>query len=92
MQHQLKTKRRILTKKSHSEDDKSHRRYVKKATQKLMENIGARRLHTVMETLLEEVSYHAPELNGKTITIDAKMVEERLGTVLKDEDLGRYIL
>ena len=57
-----------------------------------MENIGARRLHTVLETLLEEISYHAPELKGKTITVDAALVEERLGTVLKDEDLGRYIL
>jgi ATP-dependent HslUV protease ATP-binding subunit HslU len=56
------------------------------------ENIGARRLYTVMEKLLEEVSFGAPELRGQTITIDAHYVRARLAPVLKDEDLSRYIL
>jgi ATP-dependent HslUV protease ATP-binding subunit HslU len=56
------------------------------------ENIGARRLHTVMERLLESVSYDASEQNGSHVAIDAAYVEERLGTLVKDEDLSRYIL
>ena len=56
------------------------------------ENIGARRLHTVMERLLEEVSYKAHEHSGKTVTIDAAFVEERLGGLIQDEDLAQYIL
>ena len=56
------------------------------------ENIGARRLHTVMERLLETVSYEASERNGAGVTIDAKYVDEHLGTLAKDEDLSRYIL
>jgi ATP-dependent HslUV protease ATP-binding subunit HslU len=57
-----------------------------------LENIGARRLHTVLETLLEEVSFKAPELNGQTINIDSAVVMDKLGEVLEDEDLRRYIL
>ncbi len=56
------------------------------------ENIGARRLHTVMERLLESVSFDASEQSGLRITIDAKYVEEHLGGLAKDEDLSRYIL
>ena len=56
------------------------------------ENIGARRLHTVMERLLETVSYDASEQSGSTITIDAKYVDDHLGKLVKDEDLSRYIL
>jgi ATP-dependent HslUV protease ATP-binding subunit HslU len=56
------------------------------------ENIGARRLHTVMERLLESVSYEASEQGGAQVTIDAKYVDEHLGTLAKDEDLSRYIL
>ncbi len=56
------------------------------------ENIGARRLHTVMERLLESVSFDASEQSGSRITIDAKYVEEHLGGLAKDEDLSRYIL
>jgi ATP-dependent HslUV protease ATP-binding subunit HslU len=56
------------------------------------ENIGARRLHTIMEKLLDEVSYAAPEMQGKEISIDAQYVQDRLGPILKDEDLSRYIL
>ncbi len=56
------------------------------------ENIGARRLHTVMERLLESVSYEASEKSGAQLTIDAKYVDEHLGNLAKDEDLSRYIL
>ncbi|MGC8520613.1 MAG: ATP-dependent protease ATPase subunit HslU [Steroidobacteraceae bacterium] len=56
------------------------------------ENIGARRLHTVMERLLESVSYDASERSGAQMTIDAKYVDEQLGGLAKDEDLSRYIL
>lgn len=56
------------------------------------ENIGARRLHTIMEKLLDQISYTAPEMPGKEISIDANYVRDRLGPILKDEDLSRYIL
>ncbi|HEY3302569.1 MAG TPA: ATP-dependent protease ATPase subunit HslU [Candidatus Binatia bacterium] len=56
------------------------------------ENIGARRLHTIMERLLDEVSYSAPEMRGKEVAIDAQYVRDRLNPILKDEDLSRYIL
>jgi len=56
------------------------------------ENIGARRLHTVMERLLESVSFDAAENGGSAIEIDAKYVDEHLGNLAKDEDLSRYIL
>ncbi len=56
------------------------------------ENIGARRLHTVLERLLEELSFSAPELGGQTVAIDAAYVHQRLDPILKNEDLSRYIL
>ena len=56
------------------------------------ENIGARRLHTVMERLLETVSYDATEQSGTAVTVDAKYVDDHLGNLVKDEDLSRYIL
>jgi ATP-dependent HslUV protease ATP-binding subunit HslU len=56
------------------------------------ENIGARRLHTIMERLLDEISFDAPEKKGTKVSIDAKYVQERLAEVLKSEDLSRYIL
>ena len=56
------------------------------------ENIGARRLHTVMEKLLEEVSFQATRHAGQTVVIDAAYVEQRLGDVAAREDLARYIL
>jgi ATP-dependent HslUV protease ATP-binding subunit HslU len=56
------------------------------------ENIGARRLHTVLERLLDDISYSAPETPGKEIVIDAEYVRGRLAPILKDEDLSRYIL
>ncbi len=56
------------------------------------ENIGARRLYTIMETLLEDISFDAPDLQEKKIVIDAKYVEEKLDNIVEDEDLSRYIL
>jgi ATP-dependent HslUV protease ATP-binding subunit HslU len=56
------------------------------------ENIGARRLHTVLERLLEVLSFEAADRNGFSITVDAKYVDEHLGELVKDEDLTRYIL
>jgi ATP-dependent HslUV protease ATP-binding subunit HslU len=56
------------------------------------ENIGARRLHTVLERLLDQVSFDAPELGGRSISVDAAYVRERLEEILRDHDLSRYIL
>jgi ATP-dependent HslUV protease ATP-binding subunit HslU len=56
------------------------------------ENIGARRLHTVLERLLEVLSFEAADRNGFNITVDANYVDEHLGELVKDEDLTRYIL
>jgi ATP-dependent HslUV protease ATP-binding subunit HslU len=56
------------------------------------ENIGARRLSTVMERLLDEVSFDAANLAGQTILVDAAYVDARLGELSRDEDLSRYIL
>jgi ATP-dependent HslUV protease ATP-binding subunit HslU len=56
------------------------------------ENIGARRLHTVMERLLDEVSFNAHELKGQKIMITREYVQEKLQEIVKDEDLSRYIL
>ena len=57
-----------------------------------VENIGARRLHTVMERLLETVSYDASERAEKSLRVDAQYVDQHLGNLAKDEDLSRYIL
>ncbi len=56
------------------------------------ENIGARRLHTVVERLIEDLSFDAPELGGREIPIDAKYVRDKLDAIVKDQDLSRYIL
>ncbi|HAF88201.1 MAG TPA: HslU--HslV peptidase ATPase subunit [Deltaproteobacteria bacterium] len=56
------------------------------------ENIGARRLHTVMEQLLEEVSFTAPELKGQKISITPEYIKSRISNLLKNQDLSRYIL
>ena len=56
------------------------------------ENIGARRLHTILEKLLEDISFNAPDLVEKTITIDAEYVDSHLMKLAEDEDLSRYIL
>lgn len=56
------------------------------------ENIGARRLHTVMEKLCEDISFNAPDLSGTKVIIDEKYVNEHLGELVENEDLSRYIL
>jgi ATP-dependent HslUV protease ATP-binding subunit HslU len=56
------------------------------------ENIGARRLYTIMEKMLEDISFDAPDLPGKEITIDAGYVHGRLAEIMRDQDLSRYIL
>jgi len=56
------------------------------------ENIGARRLYTIMERLLDEISFDAPDMPGKELTIDAEYVQQRLADVVRDQDLSRYIL
>jgi ATP-dependent HslUV protease ATP-binding subunit HslU len=56
------------------------------------ENIGARRLHTVMERLLEDISFAATDRSGSTLVVDAAYVNEHLDALVKDEDLSRYIL
>lgn len=56
------------------------------------EDIGARRLHTVMERLLEDISFQAPSLKGQTVVVDADFVRQQLGDILKSEDLSRFIL
>jgi ATP-dependent HslUV protease ATP-binding subunit HslU len=56
------------------------------------ENIGARRLHTVMETLLDEVSFEGPDLAEKKVAVDHAYVERQLASIVRDSDLSRYIL
>src|SRR5438270_740254 len=56
------------------------------------ENIGARRLHTILERLLDELSFDASEMSGQTVTIDAAYVQRVLAETVKDEDLSRYVL
>jgi ATP-dependent HslUV protease ATP-binding subunit HslU len=56
------------------------------------ENIGARRLYTIMETLLDDVSFDAPDMVDKEVVIDAQYVREKLENIVEDEDLSRYIL
>ena len=56
------------------------------------ENIGARRLHTVMERLMDKISFDASDMNGQTVNIDAAYVSEALGEVIENEDLSRFIL
>ena len=59
---------------------------------KRTQNIGARRLHTVMEKLVEDASFNAPDMDGAEVVIDAKYVQDKLQAIAKDEDLSRYIL
>jgi len=56
------------------------------------ENIGARRLFTILEKLLDDVAFDAPDRTEKKMTIDSKYVRERLNEIIKSEDLSRYIL
>jgi ATP-dependent HslUV protease ATP-binding subunit HslU len=56
------------------------------------EDIGARRLYTMMERLLEDISFEAPERSGETIVVDGAYVDGKLDELVKDQDLSRYIL
>ena len=56
------------------------------------ENIGARRLHTLLEKLLEELSYSTPDDGNRQIIVDAEYVNQQLSNLVQDEDLSRYIL
>jgi len=66
-------------------------RYSAKANEKA-EDIGARRLHTVIEKVLEDISFNAPELAGQKIVIDEDLVKEKLADIAESEDSARYIL
>ncbi|HXA57328.1 MAG TPA: ATP-dependent protease ATPase subunit HslU [Candidatus Acidoferrum sp.] len=66
-------------------------RYAAKVNEQT-ENIGARRLHTILEKVLEEISFEAPEMKKKTVKIDAAYVQKQLANIVKDQDLSRYIL
>ncbi|WP_201329008.1 ATP-dependent protease ATPase subunit HslU [Thermotomaculum hydrothermale] len=57
-----------------------------------IENIGARRLHTIMEKLLEDILFKGPELSGTVVTVDKKFVEDKLKEIISKEDVGKYIL
>jgi ATP-dependent HslUV protease ATP-binding subunit HslU len=61
-------------------------------TNKSIENIGARRLHTVIERIVEEISFEAPDKKGETIEVDVAYVQERVKELLKNQDLRKYIL
>jgi ATP-dependent HslUV protease ATP-binding subunit HslU len=56
------------------------------------ENIGARRLHTILEKVLDEISFEAPDLKKKTVKVDAAYVNKQLADIVKNQDLSRYIL
>jgi ATP-dependent HslUV protease ATP-binding subunit HslU len=62
------------------------------AVNSTIENIGARRLQTVMERVLDDISFAAPDRNGETITIDAEYVKKNVGDLAKNADLSRFIL
>ena len=57
-----------------------------------VENIGARRLHTILEKVLENISFDAPDLKGKTLVVNEKLVEKHVGTLSKKADLRKYVL
>jgi ATP-dependent HslUV protease ATP-binding subunit HslU len=56
------------------------------------ENIGARRLHTILEKVLDEISFEAPDLKKKSVKVDATYVNKQLADIVKNQDLSRYIL
>ena len=70
----------------------THHSQVMQTLTHLTQNIGARRLQTVMERLLDEVSFAGPELSGQRVVIDAGYVRQRLDEIAQDTDLSRFIL
>ncbi|MCL2791603.1 MAG: ATP-dependent protease ATPase subunit HslU [Spirochaetaceae bacterium] len=85
----LKTEEVIL---DFTDDAVKRLSYLAQEVNSKTENIGARRLHTVMEYLLEDVSFEANELAGQTIKITPAYIDEKLGNIIEDQDLSRYIL
>ncbi len=77
---------------SFSEDSLTEIARVAAQVNESAENIGARRLHTIMEKLLEEISFEGPDLKRKNVKIDAAYVRKQLAEIVKDQDLSRYIL
>ncbi len=77
---------------SYTDDGVSEIASVATVVNERMENIGARRLHTVMERVFDEISFEAPDMVEKTVVIDRGYVRKRLSDIVKDEDLSRYIL
>lgn len=77
---------------SYTDDGVSEIASVATVVNERMENIGARRLHTVMERVFDEISFEAPDMAEKTVVIDRGYVRKRLSDIVKDEDLSRYIL
>ena len=69
----------------------AHRRR-RRAVNSSVENIGARRLQTVMERVLDEISFTAPDRSGETVKIDAAYVQQHIGDLAKNADLSRFIL
>ena len=57
-----------------------------------IENIGARRLHTIIEKVLEDISFTAPDKSGEKVVVDKQFVEKNLGNIIKDKDLSKFIL
>jgi ATP-dependent HslUV protease ATP-binding subunit HslU len=57
-----------------------------------IENIGARRLYTVLERVFEDLSFAAPDKSGETVTVDQKFVDDNLGALTKSTDMSRYVL
>ena len=75
-----------------SEDALDRMSFIAEDVNARAENIGARRLHTIMEKVLSDISFEADEHSGETITIDAAYVDSKLTDVVQSEDLSRYIL
>ncbi|WP_022852118.1 ATP-dependent protease ATPase subunit HslU [Limisalsivibrio acetivorans] len=75
-------------------DESGIRRIAEIATEvnRTLENIGARRLHTILEKLLEEISFEAPDIDSDSITIDAEYVDSHLADIVEDRDLSKYVL
>ena len=75
-------------------DESGIREIAKNAakTNEKVEDIGARRLHTVMEKVLEDISYEADSFKGQKVVVDDKFVSQKLDEIIKDEDLAKYIL
>ena len=84
--------RRVNVELSFSEDAIREIAEIAAQVNQSMENIGARRLHTILERLLEEISFAAPEMSGQAVAIDRERVRQALDEVLESEDLSRFIL